>query len=182
MAPNTIHMTCNIKSCIKIKRNPVVVGWLQPAATCSLPLTKPWDERENRKNGSDKSPKDSLIHGEKNKRCKGYPSPSPTETSAQPVSEQWPPRKPKHLFFLLHLCSYCWIWCCMVWTIPVTTLGQLSRLSPLPASCLSPAYWLGVQSEKQRRSWCCVSSAQQQLKSWCVVSYPLDTSPEHRTI
>lgn len=26
MAPNTIHMTCNIKSCIKIKRNPVVVG------------------------------------------------------------------------------------------------------------------------------------------------------------
>lgn len=45
------------------------------------------------------------------------------------------------------LSFYCWIWHRMVWSIPLISLGQLSWLCHLSASCWSPAYW------PLRRGW-----------------------------
>ena len=47
---------------------------------------------------------------------------------------------------------YCRAWRYMVWDISLVSLGRLSQRCPLPA------YLLGGQSKKQRRSWCCVST------------------------
>lgn len=127
---------------------------------------------------------DSLIGGGGEKKAvqrKSLTS-SHRETSAQPVSEQWPPWKPNLLFFLLHPCFYCWAWRSMVRTILLTNLGQLPWLPPLPSSCPSPAYWQRGHGEKQRRSWRCGCSAEQQPKYWCVVSFVLVTSPRHSSV
>jgi len=51
--------------------------------------------------------------------------------------------------------------------------GQLSQLFPLPISSLLAGE--GWQHEKQRRPWCCASTAQQLLKHLCVISTVLVT-------
>lgn len=61
----------------------------------------------------------------------------------------------------------------IVWNITLVHWGQLSQLCPLPASSLPPAYLLQGQSEKQRRTLCCASSAQQLQKHWCVINIGL---------
>lgn len=48
---------------------------------------------------------------------------------------------------------YCWAWCYMVRNTVLVSLGQLTQLCPLPASCPPPPYLLGQRSEKQRTSW-----------------------------
>ena len=69
----------------------------------------------------------------------------------------------------------------MVWNIPLASLGQLSWLCPLPASCAPPASSLKGQYEKLKSPWLSVSTAQQQLKRQCVISILLILNPKHST-
>lgn len=80
---------------------------------------------------------------------------------AQPASEQplWKPiknpsqkktKQTKTFFLCLRFC--CWAWYYMAWNIPSVSLGQLSRLCPLRASCLLWAAMKKVNSIPDRPS------------------------------
>lgn len=56
---------------------------------------------------------------------------------------------------------YCWARHHTVWNTPLFGWGPLTQLCPLPTSCPPQTSSLRGQSEKQRRSWCCASAAQQ---------------------
>ena len=69
-----------------------------------------------------------------------------------------------------------WAWRHMVWNSPLASLGQLSWLCPLPASCASGRAW------NAKKSLASINITQQQLKHQCVINIILMLNPKHSTI
>lgn len=77
---------------------------------------------------------------------------------------------------------YCWVWCHVIWNVPLVSWGHLSHLYSLTVSCAPLAYSLVGQCEKQKRPLFCVSTAQQYIKHPCIINIVFITNPKFRTI
>ena len=101
-------------------------------------------------------------------------------TTHWPMSSQSPSSRPPHPsqlppVLLFSMTSY-------GLEYPWASLGQLSQLCPLPASCAPPASLLAGQYEKLKSPWLRISTAQQQLKHQCVINVILILNPKRNTI
>lgn len=96
------------------------------------------------------------------------------QNDAQRVSEQWILWKTNPLSFNPEH-DIIWLGRSQV------SLGQLSWLRPLPASCCSPASLLGAEWETEEALTLC-STVEQKLNHWSAINTDSVTNPNHSSI